>query len=190
MQQGPPPHHPNPSKTKPAKTNKNKKVSVWCHPAPKAELSLYGIDKMPPETRAAQGCLKGFTKSFGDVSSCLNKTHAPNHHNLYYNQQVLQQGPPHVLSECTTYAPVVEEIGQMWGPNHVGDLVNSAGEGRDRTGAGGGEEMAVDPALSLLIGRFATMIVQKVRPVASGIACPSRGGEGGACLLNVGGGVA
>ncbi|CAN0327008.1 unnamed protein product, partial [Hapterophycus canaliculatus] len=82
--------------------------------------------------------------------------------------KVLQQGPPHVLSECTTYAPVVEEIGQMWGPNHVGDLVNSVGEGRDRSGAGGGslrgaEEVAVDPALSLLIGRFATMIVQKVR---------------------------
>ncbi|CAN0486779.1 unnamed protein product, partial [Laminaria digitata] len=30
--------------------------------------------------------------------------------------KVLQQGPPHVLSECTTYAMVVEEIGQMWGP--------------------------------------------------------------------------
>lgn len=101
--------------------------------------------------------------------------------------QVLQQGPPHVLSECSTYAMSVEEIGQMWGPSHVGssvpaiagagDIITAAGEpGESGTGggvggAGGGAElevdprMAVDPALSLLILRFATMIVQKVGTV-------------------------
>lgn len=94
-----------------------------------------------------------------------------------------------MLSECTTYAPVVEEIGQMWAPNHVGDLVNSAGEGRERSGGSGsgggsggagGEDLAVDPALSLLIGRFATMVVQKVR------ACPflcTRSGGDVLCLV-------
>lgn len=79
----------------------------------------------------------------------------------------------------------VEEIGQMWGPNHVGtstpaiagagDVVTAAGAdspvgtaGGVVGGAGTGAElevdpaMAVDPALSLLILRFATMIVQKV----------------------------
>lgn len=90
-----------------------------------------------------------------------------------HDSQVLQQGPPHVLSECTTYAPVVEEIGQMWGPDHVGTTSVSAIPGAGDMGAaaatGGGDKSGgvgaggvVDPALSLLILRFATMIVQKV----------------------------
>ncbi|CAN0424640.1 unnamed protein product, partial [Phaeothamnion confervicola] len=28
--------------------------------------------------------------------------------------KVLQQGPPHCLAECSTYADVIDEIGQMW----------------------------------------------------------------------------
>lgn len=90
-------------------------------------------------------------------------------------EQVLQQGPPHVLSECSTYAMVVEEIGQMWGPNHdhlglsphtaKGDADSSSASGAGSGSSGGlgsGAGVAVDPALSLLILRFATMIVQKV----------------------------
>lgn len=96
-------------------------------------------------------------------------------------EQVLQQGPPHVLSECTTYAPVVEEIGQMWGPINVGTGTPAAAgsvtgvcgsSGGTGSGSGGGDGSgagvavdpgtAVDPALSSLILRFATMIVLKV----------------------------
>ena len=75
----------------------------------------------------------------------------------------------------------VEEIGQMWGPINAGtgapavagaSTVGSGSAGLSGSGSGGGSgggaglavdpRTAVDPALSLLILRFATMIVLKV----------------------------
>lgn len=112
--------------------------------------------------------------------------------------QLLQQGPPEVLAESTTYAPVVEEIGQMWCLNErwtgspVSAVANSGGRGRgagsggtgtqeaggdspehggamgtaNASGTGGGgmdpPVLPLDPTLSRLISRLATMIVEKV----------------------------
>lgn len=61
----------------------------------------------------------------------------------------------------------------MWGPDHVrtsspaggddsGAGAGAGGGGDKLAGLGGGAGGVVDPALSLLILRFATMIVQKV----------------------------
>lgn len=81
----------------------------------------------------------------------------------------------------------------MWGPDHVDTSDSAIAEGVDAaaaaaggdssgglggsgSGVGGGGGGAVDPALSLLILRFATMIVQKV------CACVWWLGEGGGFL--------
>lgn len=56
--------------------------------------------------------------------------------------RVLQQGPPQCLVECSTYADVVEEIGQMWTGSDLGE----------------GPDM-----LPVVISRLASSIVEKVR---------------------------
>ncbi|CAM9305397.1 unnamed protein product [Chrysoparadoxa australica] len=91
--------------------------------------------------------------------------------------KVLQCGPPHCLTECSTYADVIDEVGQMWTPSSAAQQSSSASPassaGREspslgnsghvnQTGAGAGNEDA-EPAFSLLILRFADMMVQKIR---------------------------
>ncbi len=66
--------------------------------------------------------------------------------------KVLRQGPPYCLTECSTYGGVIDEIGQMWtttlGPSHR---------------PYGYEDEKLDGPLVLLIGKLASMLVQKVR---------------------------
>ncbi len=66
--------------------------------------------------------------------------------------KVLRQGPPHCLTECSTYVGVIDEIGQMW--------TTTLGNSHRPYGY---EDEKLDGPLVLLIGKLASMLVQKVR---------------------------
>ncbi len=66
--------------------------------------------------------------------------------------KALRQGPPHCLTECSTYVGVIDEIGQMW--------TTTLGIGQRPYGY---EDEKLDEPLVLLIGKLASMLVQKVR---------------------------
>ncbi len=66
--------------------------------------------------------------------------------------KVLRQGPPHCLTDCSTYVDVIDEIGQMW--------TTTLGNSHRPYGY---EDEKLDGPLVLLIGKLASMLVKKVR---------------------------
>lgn len=102
--------------------------------------------------------------------------HRPPACGLFRPGQVLQQGPPHVLSECSTYAAVVEEIGQMWAP--TGPSTGSTG------GTAGGSSSTGVPS-SALEGSPSVGSTPSLRAGGSGES--PAGGVGGGGSVAAGG---